>query len=114
MFSIMEHRTAHVGKRGTIVIPAAMRNRLGMSEGALVIIEGDDESVVIRPARATVSDAAWRRTFVEQTNAAYASLRADRRAWAEIEGDREPWDATLSDGLSDEPWVEVPEPEGPR
>ena len=110
----MEHRTAHVGKRGTIVIPAAMRNRLGITEGALVIIEGGDNSVVIRPARATVAEDAWRRTFVQQTNAAYASLRADRRAWDEIEGDREAWDATLSDGLADEPWVEAPEQERPR
>jgi hypothetical protein len=40
-----------------------------------------------------------RRVFFEQTNAEYARLRKDRAAWAEIEKEREEWDAALGDGL---------------
>jgi AbrB family looped-hinge helix DNA binding protein len=39
-----------VGKRGTVVIPARMRRRLGMAEGDAVLLEEKDGAVVIRPA----------------------------------------------------------------
>ena len=42
--------TATIGKRGTIVIPKELRDRLQLVEGSLVIIEASDGSVVIRPA----------------------------------------------------------------
>jgi hypothetical protein len=41
-----------------------------------------------------------RQRFLERLNAAYAALRADPRAWAEIESERRAWDATLPDGLA--------------
>ena len=41
---------AKVGKRGTLVIPAEMRRRLGLEEGALVIMEDDGERLAVRPA----------------------------------------------------------------
>lgn len=44
--------TTKVGKRGTIVIPARLRRRFGISEGAIVITEERDEGVLIRPATA--------------------------------------------------------------
>jgi hypothetical protein len=34
-----------------------------------------------------------------QVNAAYAALRDDPRAWADVEAERREWDATLADGL---------------
>lgn len=37
--------------------------------------------------------------LLEQTNAAYAQLRADPVAWEEMERERAAWDATLEDGL---------------
>jgi hypothetical protein len=40
-----------------------------------------------------------RQRFLEQVNAAYASLRKDPRSWDEIEAERREWDATLGDGL---------------
>ena len=46
----MEESTAKVGKRGTIVVPAALRRRFGIEEGTLVIIEASDEGLLIRPA----------------------------------------------------------------
>ena len=42
--------TGRVGKRGVIVIPAAMRRRFGIEEGATVIAEEREDGVLIRPA----------------------------------------------------------------
>ncbi len=39
-----------IGKRGTIVIPAALRRRFALSEGATVIIEECENGVSVRPA----------------------------------------------------------------
>ncbi len=39
-----------VGKRGTVVIPAALRRQFGIEEGALVVAEAHDDGVLIRPA----------------------------------------------------------------
>jgi hypothetical protein len=41
-----------------------------------------------------------RQRFLEQVNAAYATLRADPRSWEAIEDERRAWDATLPDGLA--------------
>jgi hypothetical protein len=41
-----------------------------------------------------------RKRFLEQVNAAYATLRADRGAWKTIEAERRAWDTTLPDGLA--------------
>lgn len=45
-------------------------------------------------------EALRRQRFLEQVNAAYATLRADPRTWAAIESERRAWDVTLSDGLA--------------
>ncbi len=42
--------TSKVGKRGTVVIPAALRRRFGIEEGSLVVVEATDEGILIRPA----------------------------------------------------------------
>jgi AbrB family looped-hinge helix DNA binding protein len=39
-----------IGKRGTIVIPAALRRRFALEEGATVIIEEREDGVSLRPA----------------------------------------------------------------
>ena len=41
-----------------------------------------------------------RQRFLEQVNAAYATLRADARAWETVENERREWDVTLPDGLA--------------
>src|SRR5918998_2217734 len=46
----MDQNTSRVGKRGTIVIPAALRRRFGIEEGSLVIAEDIEEGILIRPA----------------------------------------------------------------
>ena len=46
----MPKSTSRVGKRGTVVIPAALRRRFGIEEGSLVIAEDREEGILIRPA----------------------------------------------------------------
>jgi hypothetical protein len=45
-------------------------------------------------------EALRRQKFLEQLNAAYATLRADVRAWEAVEDERSAWDVTLPDGLA--------------
>jgi AbrB family looped-hinge helix DNA binding protein len=42
--------TSKVGKRGTVVIPAKLRKRFGITEGSLIITEETDDGILIRPA----------------------------------------------------------------
>lgn len=46
----MIKETSKIGKRGVLVIPAALRNRYGLTEGSLVIAEEHEDGVLIRPA----------------------------------------------------------------
>jgi len=39
-----------VGKRGTVVIPAKVRRRFNLDEGALLVIEEREDGVLLRPA----------------------------------------------------------------
>ncbi|HEU0299556.1 MAG TPA: AbrB/MazE/SpoVT family DNA-binding domain-containing protein [Longimicrobium sp.] len=39
-----------VGKRGTVVLPAALRRQFGMEEGAMLIAEAVDDGILLRPA----------------------------------------------------------------
>ncbi|MEW5927937.1 MAG: AbrB/MazE/SpoVT family DNA-binding domain-containing protein [Gemmatimonadota bacterium] len=39
-----------VGKRGTIVLPAALRRRFGIEEGTTVLVEEREDGILIRPA----------------------------------------------------------------
>lgn len=45
----MRVETAKVGRRGTVVIPAAIRRNYGFEEGSLVIVEAQSEGVLLRP-----------------------------------------------------------------
>ena len=42
--------TAKVGKRGTIVLPAALRRRFGLEEGSVLIAEEHENGILLRPA----------------------------------------------------------------
>jgi hypothetical protein len=44
-------------------------------------------------------DAYKRKVFLEQVNAAYAVLRADPTAWADVEAERQSMAGSLMDGL---------------
>lgn len=43
---------AKIGKRGSLVIPAPIRERMGLEEGDLVVLEEDSEGLKVRPAAA--------------------------------------------------------------
>jgi AbrB family looped-hinge helix DNA binding protein len=45
----MQNVTTKVGKRGTIVIPATLRQDYGLEEGSQVIVEARPEGVLLRP-----------------------------------------------------------------
>lgn len=42
--------TSRVGKRGTIVVPAKLRQRFGLKEGTLLIAEEQSGGILLRPA----------------------------------------------------------------
>ena len=41
---------AKVGKRGSIIVPAKLRKRFGISEGSFVTAEARGDGILIRPA----------------------------------------------------------------
>jgi len=43
-------QTSRMGRRGTVVIPARLRKRFGLEEGALIIAEEREDGVLLRPA----------------------------------------------------------------
>jgi len=45
----MQSATAKIGKRGTIVIPANIRQNYGLEEGSQVIVEARSEGLLLRP-----------------------------------------------------------------
>ena len=46
----MNEVASKVGRRGTVVLPAKLRRRLGIEEGSFVVAEGRDDGILIRPA----------------------------------------------------------------
>jgi AbrB family looped-hinge helix DNA binding protein len=42
---------SRVGKRGSVIIPARLRRRFGIEEGAFVIAEEREDGILIRPAK---------------------------------------------------------------
>ncbi len=42
--------TAKIGKRGTLVIPAKLRQRYGFNEGDLLVTEEREDGILLRPA----------------------------------------------------------------
>ncbi|MCY7320391.1 MAG: AbrB/MazE/SpoVT family DNA-binding domain-containing protein [Phormidesmis sp. CAN_BIN36] len=46
----LANETSKVGKRGTLVIPAKLRQRFGLTEGSLLIAEETSEGILLRPA----------------------------------------------------------------
>jgi AbrB family looped-hinge helix DNA binding protein len=45
----MTNLTAQIGKRVTLVIPAALRHKYGMEEGSQVMVEAHNEGLLLRP-----------------------------------------------------------------
>ena len=45
----MSIETTKIGKRGTVVIPAAIRRKYGFEEGSQLIVEARPEGLLLRP-----------------------------------------------------------------
>lgn len=77
---LMMSETLKIGRRGTLVIPAALRRRFGMNEGSVVIAQETEEGVLIRPAIVSPLEvySPRRRAEFLLTNA----VDADDYAWA--------------------------------
>lgn len=102
----MAAEPSKVGKRGTVVIPAALRRRFGITEGSLVIAEAREDGILLRPAVALPLDLARRQRLLDETNQAYAALHAEPEAWQAEVAEQEAWETTLLDGLDkDETWA---------
>ena len=48
---MMETSASKVGRRGTVVLPAKLRRRLGIEEGSFVVAEEREDGILIRPAK---------------------------------------------------------------
>lgn len=48
--------TGKIGKRGMYVIPQRFRQRFGLDEGSLVIVEATEDGIVIKPAVAIAAE----------------------------------------------------------
>jgi AbrB family looped-hinge helix DNA binding protein len=46
----MDSVASKVGRRGTVVLPAKLRRRLGIEEGSFVVAEEREDGILIRPA----------------------------------------------------------------
>ena len=107
-------KVRHVGKGGTIVIPEALRARLGLDEGAAVVLEERDGGLLLlsaaeaqRQEAAEQRRAAEEKQYWDEMDAAFSRLRADPVAWAEELKERALWESTPMDGLDpDEVWKE--------
>ncbi len=47
----MESLASKVGRRGTVVLPAKLRRRLGIEEGSFIVAEERENGILIRPAK---------------------------------------------------------------
>ena len=45
-----------MGKRGTVVVPMKLRQRLGLKEGTLLIVEEQSGGILLRPAIAMATE----------------------------------------------------------
>jgi AbrB family looped-hinge helix DNA binding protein len=50
MSEIQTMETAKIGKRGTLVIPAKLRQRFALKEGDLLVTEAREDGILLRPA----------------------------------------------------------------
>jgi AbrB family looped-hinge helix DNA binding protein len=80
----MEALASKVGRRGTVVLPAKLRRRLGIEEGSFVVAEAREDGILIRPATVLPIEIYMpeRRAEFLLNNA--VSAEDDRRARAEV------------------------------
>jgi len=77
-------------------IPVAEDTQMMLEE--LARLDGVPMSAVLARAVETY----WGRRINEASNEAYAALKADPKAWQELQDEQSEWDVTLADGLNDD------------
>lgn len=98
--------STHIGTRGTVVIPASLRRKLGLEDGTRVTVEQSDGGVLIRPAPYVELGEEEREALLEAANRAYAALRADPEAWAADRAERALWEGLAGETLPAESWAD--------
>jgi AbrB family looped-hinge helix DNA binding protein len=85
--SFVSHRRvkAHIGERGRLVVPAAVRRRMRLAQGDLVVIEETEDSLVVRKAADLALGLRGYLRDVEPGRDLAAELIAERREEAERE-----------------------------
>lgn len=83
-----ERFTAHVGERGRFVVPAAVRRRLELHPGALLVIEQHDDHFVVRKAVDVAHGFRGYLRRLQPERDLAAELIAERREEAEREARR--------------------------
>jgi len=105
----------HVGKRGSIVIPAELRREYQIEDGSLLVAEARPEGILLRRARLLVEETpGWRERMIAEFNSAVAELKQEPAAWAEELAGRAAWDAASMDGIEVDAWDGPTEPPGKR
>lgn len=92
--------TAIIRKRGTLVIPADIRERYGLDEGTAVTIDETGEGLVIRAA-ARPRPALKENKFWAEFEESIEKLASDPAAWAEYRAEFH--STEVFDGLEHEP-----------
>ena len=98
--------TTRMGKRGALVIPAVLRQQIGLEDGTPVVAEARDGGVFIRPLVGRAISSERRRAVLDAANRAYAVLRADHNSWAAEQAERTAWDSLASETQPREAWSE--------
>ncbi len=91
-----------VRARGVITLPKALRERFGISQGSLLSAREQDDGILIRRIQPPALTDEERVRLIEEANEGYRRMQADPEAWAEHVRERELWDVTLLDGLTDD------------
>jgi bifunctional DNA-binding transcriptional regulator/antitoxin component of YhaV-PrlF toxin-antitoxin module len=98
---------SRVGAHGMVIIPPELRQRYGIEEGSVLVVEAREEGVLFRPTSELPANEEQQR-FLLETEQAYAELRADPAAWEAELRERALLDGTLLDGLDpDEIWTDA-------
>jgi AbrB family looped-hinge helix DNA binding protein len=91
-----------VGKRGAVVIPAAVREHYRLHEGVPLIVEERPDGVLLRRASLSPTAEERERFFRELDEQIAATQRDDPASWEAELAERRAYEGTLLDGLADE------------
>ena len=89
-----------VGKRGTLVLPAALRRRYHLDDGAVVLVEEQAGGLFVKAALVSPSAEERQRFFAVLAEQVQVT-RADAVTWAKETAEREALAGTLLDGLAE-------------